>query len=204
MKYRNAVVAVIAAALMLLGACMGTAGATVLCTEAKSPCPKDVPAGTSITMSLSTKSAIFETTSGTVLNTCTGTTIKGTTSNTGGKGTAVKGSASEWTFSGCTKETKMVAPGELEITHIAGTHNGTVRARNYQITVNGLFVNESCIYGAGAGLQLGTLVGGSPATLSISTLVGRQPGGGPFCPAEARWTTAYKVDQPNPLFIEAE
>ncbi|HEV2858726.1 MAG TPA: hypothetical protein VGW80_10025 [Solirubrobacterales bacterium] len=204
MKYLKilGLAAVAAAALMAFA---GSASATVLCNNNTSTtaCTSKVTAGTAIKSELNGGSATLETTGGTVLVTCTGSTVAGTVENAGGSAATVGGKITALTWSGCSKEVKTLVNGELEIHHIAGTDNGTLTAKNTQVTVNGLFENESCIYGAGTGTDLGTLVGGAPATLSISALVKRQTGSGALCPAETRWTASYKVTAPNPLYVAA-
>jgi cytoskeletal protein CcmA (bactofilin family) len=201
MKYLKilGLAAIAAAALMAFA---GSASATVLCANNASTtaCSSKYAAGTVIESSLSA-SATLETTGGTVLDTCTGGKVNGKVENAGSSTTTVSGKITSLTWEGCTKETKTLANGELEIHWISGTDNGTLTAKNTQVTVNGLFEGESCIYGAGAGTDLGTVVGGTNATLLISALVPRQTGSGFLCPAETRWTASYKVTAPNPLYV---
>jgi hypothetical protein len=205
MRYLKMIsLAAVAAAAVMAFVGAGTASATVLCNNngSTTACSSKVGAGTKIVSEL-TGSAILETKEGTVLDTCTGGSVNGSVENAGGAAATVTGKITALTWTGCTKETKTTALGELEVHHIAGTDNGTVTGKNSVVTVAGLFQNESCLYGTGNGTDLGTLVGGSPATIVISTLVPRQAGSGFLCPAEARWTASYKVTAPNPLFVAA-
>jgi hypothetical protein len=189
--------AVAAAALMaFVGA--GTASATVLCKEAKtSGCTNDYASGTSIEATLEGSAELVA--GGFIEDTCTGSTIKGKTSSTGGASSTVGGSASALTWSNCSLTTTTSKLGTLEIHHITGTDNGTLTASGFEVTIAQIFGN--CVYKSGTGNDLGTLKGGAPATISISTTV---TGGGAFgCPSTATWTAAYTVTSPNPLYISA-
>jgi hypothetical protein len=192
---------VASAALMAFGGA-GTASATKLCKNSTNTttCSEPYAASTVIDATLS-GSAILETSGGTVLETCTGSTLKGKTANAGGSTETLKEPIESLTWSGCTKEKRTLTLGELEFHWIAGTDSATLTARNTQWTVGGLFENESCLYGFGTGTDLGTVVGGTNATLSISALVPRQTGSGFLCPAETRWTASYKFTEPSPLYV---
>jgi hypothetical protein len=179
----------------------GTASATVLCNNNASTtaCSSKVAAGTEIKSEL-TGSAILETTGGTTLDTCTGGGVNGKVESAGSSTTTVGGKNSSVTWSGCTVETKTLAPGSLEIHWISGTDNGTLTASGAEVTVNTGFFG-ACVYGTGTGKDLGTLVGGGPATLAISTTVTLTKNESGLCPSETKWTANYKVTQPNPLYV---
>lgn len=190
-----------AATVMCAFAGFGTAGATVLCTEAKTLCPNDFAAGTGLTTSLkSGSSATLWTAGASLYASCSVTSISGTTSNTGGKGTAVKAPA-EWSFGNCTPNFNLLKNGELEITHIAGTHNGTVFARNYEFEMETIF--GKCSYAPPPEYHLGTLVGGAPAILKVNGAVART-GGSLACPPGLWWQMESTVTSPNPLYVESE
>jgi hypothetical protein len=172
----------------------GTAGATLLCPEPS--CAKDYAAGTKMSVSLkSGTSAVFTTTEGTTLNTCNGTTIEGSTANTGGSGIAVKSATAEWSFKNCTSSTTTIKNGELEVTRITGTNNGTVVARGYEITVQTIF--GSCVFGPGTGTDIGTLIGGS-AVMKVNSVLQKISG---LCPSTGRWSAEYTVTSPSPLYV---
>jgi hypothetical protein len=196
MKYMK-MLGLAAVAAMALMAFAGTASATELYSGATT-----LKAGTVIDASL-TGSAILETTGGTVLNTCTGGTVKGKTANNGGPAETVKGNIEELTWTGCTRETITTKPGALEIHHIAGTKDGTVIGSGSEVTINGLF-GTSCVYGTGPGTHLGTLKGttAGDATLAIKATV---PLTIPnwLCPSTAVWNANYTVTQPTPLHVTA-
>jgi hypothetical protein len=198
MKYVKMLsLALVAASALMAFVGAGTASATRIYCGAT-----HCPAGTDISATLKTGStAILETTGGTTLVTCSGSTVAGKTSNTGSSTETVKGPISTLSWSGCTNTVNTIVKGELEIHSASPTNNGTLTAKSTQVTVDGIF-GESCIYGAGAGLNLGTVVGGSPASISISALVPLISGGG-FCPKETRWTANYTVTKPNPLTVHA-
>jgi hypothetical protein len=207
--------AAVAAMALMAFAGAGSASATVLCkvhtlTTGCAAGGQDYAAKTTIHATHTTgTTGILETTGGTTLVTCSESTISGETTNTGSSTTTVDGPVKSFTFGGCTNTVDVIKLGSLEIHHISGTDNGTLTAKETEVTVNGIF-GESCIYGAGAGLNLGTLVGSvttkeqptDPAKITINTIVKRTGGGG-FCPAETRWTASYTVTSPSPLYVSA-
>ena len=196
--------AVAAAALTaLLG--VGSASATVLCqTNMTTGCAAnslDYNAGTIIDLSL-TGSLVLETLGDEPLKTCTGSTIKGKTTNTGSATETVKGVIEQFTLAGCTKPAIVVKNGEFEIHHVTGQHgagNGTLTLRNVEITTDGIF-GTSCIYGSRTGLNMGVIKGGNPASIGISTVMPRIAGGF-LCPAEARLTATYDITSPIPAYV---
>jgi hypothetical protein len=149
-------------------------------------------------MSLKTgTSMVVETTGGSMLQTCTGTTAKGKTGTAGAALVAFSG----WTWSGCSASISTLAPGELEIVHTGGTDNGTVRLKGFETTINTGFFG-ACTYGAGAGgIELGTLSGGAPASLKVNTLLPLTKNESGLCPGEARWTAEFQATEPNPLYV---
>jgi hypothetical protein len=199
MKYMKmlGLAAVAAAALMaFVGA--GTASATVLCktstlTTGCAAAGQDYGANTTVEATLN-GSAILEA-GGFIEDTCTGSTIKGKTTNTGSSTETVSGNASSLTWSNCTFPTKTIKLGTLEIHYTSGD-NGTLTASGFEVTIEQFF--GSCVYKSGTANNLGTLKGGSPATIAISTTV---TGSGFGCPSTATWNANYTVTNPNPLFI---
>lgn len=176
---------------------VGSASATRLCATNTSPCPEswNYFTGTSIRLSLQESSAL-ETTSGTVLDTCTESTIEGPTTTFGGATETVQMALTNVSWGGCTKTTDTIVNGELELHWIEPTGNGTVTGKSTQWTINTVF--GSCTYGFGTGVDLGTLKGGNPATLSINAMLLKISG---LCPSEARWTANYRVTSPWPLWV---
>lgn len=88
--------------------------------------------------------------------------------------------------------------GNLEITNISGTHNGTLKGNDTEVTTSTIF--GSCVYGFAKSLDLGTIVAGSPATLSINAITPKISGNA-TCPAEARWTASYAFTTPSTLTV---
>jgi len=195
------VVLVVAGALVWLGA--GSASATVLCETTTTPCNSPYLSGTVLDASVTSgTTAILETTGGTVLDTCAGGTVKGTTANDGGAGEAVWGSVSSLTFSSCTRATATLKTGEFEIQQIAGTDNGTLISRNAEVTINSIF--GTCVYGtASGGTDLGTLKGGASPTIEVNAVVPKL-GGESACPSHMRLTASYTLAEPKPLYVEPD
>lgn len=174
----------------------GTASATVICktNPGSSECPAgwDYPAGTEGLASIQ-GTATLETVGNppTVLDTCSGGTVKGTSQNTGGASETVKSILTALTWEGCSKTTETLAPGTGELHWIPGTNNGTVTTAGFEVTVNTIF--GSCVYGAGAvGMDMGTVEGGT-GSLAINAIIPRLTGP---CPAESRFTATYVATKP--------
>jgi len=192
--------AVAAMALMAFGA--GTASATKLCTVNTDPCPagSTEPVETEIHATLTANTtAVLETSGGTVLDTCTESTVKGKTAKTAAAtGESVKGDIETLTWGNCTRTTTTEAVGNLELHDAAGADGTLTATGTTEVTIDTIF--GSCIYGTGTGLNLGAVKGGSPATLSIN--VGVPKISGNFaCPATGIWTANYTVTKPTSLFI---
>jgi hypothetical protein len=191
--------AIAAMALMAFGA--GTASATKLCLNSLSTtaCSSHLGIGGTVEGTL-TGSAVLETTGGSTLDTCTGSTVSGKTTTTAATGAAVTGNVETLTWTGCTFPTTTITKGTLEIKHISGTDNGTLTGKGQEVTINTGFFG-ACTYGTGAGTDLGTVVGGNPAKITINALVPLTKNESGLCPAEARWTASYTVTKPNPVYV---
>ena len=189
MKYLK-MLGLAAVAAMALMAFVGAsaASATVLYSGATK-----LGSGTTISAK-SIGTATLATTEGTVLDECTGSTLHGSTSTAGSSTTTVKGPISSLNWGTCTKPTTTIKNGELEIHHIAGTHNGTLTVKGTQVTISTIF--GSCVYTAS---DIGTLVGGNPAKISIVKQNVSLVSG--FCPSHAVWTAEFEVTAPKPLWV---
>lgn len=192
----------------LLGA--GSASATVLCTKYETPCPKgeDYEPGTKIDATLEPEtSLIFKTTTGTLLNTCTSSTIEGKTSTTGSATETVSAVLTTLTFGGCTGKTVEHWLGELEIHYIDDPKNatkGTLTMKATTVTMELFGVN--CVYGTGAAAHIGTFTSDDSmtyATIDFKTNLAKQQGGF-FCPTTIVWEAAYNVTSPKPLYVKKE
>jgi hypothetical protein len=199
MKYLK-ILGLAAVAAMALMAFAGSASATKLYSGA-SP----LGAGTEIKSSLASgTSATLTDTEGHTLDTCTGSTVVGKTSNAGSSTETVKGTIATTglTWSGCTVATSTTEGGELEIHHIAGTTNGTVTAKGFKVSINTVLFGN-CVYTAGTTpIHLGTLTGVTSlnATLHINAIVNKSSG---ICNSTAKWVGTYSVTSPAGLNVEA-
>jgi hypothetical protein len=182
----------------------GTASADELCTTAANA-ENMCPAGSKITEIHATltkgKSGILHNTAGETIVTCTAGTVKGkiTTGNETKK-TGMSGpvEALTWgeTGTACSLPTKTTVLGTIDASS-GGSGATTVKATETQVTINTVFFG-SCVYGAGAGLTLGTIPAGGN-TLNINTVVNKISGGG-LCPETSKWTAEFTVTNHNKVF----
>jgi len=207
MRYAKmlALAAVAAGALMaFIGA--GTASATVLCSTTKEPCPKtqDVPAGTVFHLT-NTGTTLLTDTTGEPLDTCTISTVKGKTTNTGGPLETVLLGVEKLLWEGCTFPTKTLKATDLEIHKIAGTSNGTVTAGGtFEVTINTVFFG-SCIYGVTKGVSIGELTEGKPAIFHANNALAEKFSGSSLaCPETSLWTSTYTVTEPKETTISVQ
>ena len=195
-------VALAISAVMALSA--STASATVFCKNNMSTeaCTEKYEAGTVGLSSLKAgTTAILETLSGTVLDTCTGSSAEETLQNEGSATTTVtaKIPVSSLKWGTCTKTTDTLSGGEGEIHWIAGTDNGTITAKGFEVTANTIF--GSCTYGLGSEMKdWGTIFGGAPGKFVANAIVTKIAGVG-TCPAEVRVTGEYVNTKPEAGYI---
>jgi len=209
MKYLK-ILGLVALAAAALAALVGaSASATVLCKAEENPCSEanEYPKGTSADGSLGESSAIFTDTSGkTVLVTCTGGTVKGELEFPGSKTETPrgKGTAENVKWTGCSTTMHTIAGGEVEIHHIAGTHDGTVVLKSFKTTLNVLGV--SCVYGYGAGTDIGVLRGGPKPTLEINAVLNEEEPKKFLCPDTAKGQATGILTEPAelPVYVEPE
>jgi hypothetical protein len=171
----------------------GAALATKLCAD--SSCTKIYSTGTSLKLSLkSGTSATFKEGGGGLLDTCTGSTINGTTSNS--EGGFITTFGEELTWSGCsnTTDTSSFPSGSLDLEWVIAA-SGRVKHTGNPVTMS-LF-GVSCMY---EGFE-GTLASGSPAALSISSSTMTKVSGGFLCPGFVFFSASYTVTSPQPLYI---
>lgn len=194
--------AVAATVLMaFLGA--GTASATVICKTVPTAgvCPEgwDYPTGTKGKASLEAHtSATLTDSSGNVLATCTGSTVEGTSANTGGATETVKSTLTSLTWEGCSQTTDTINPGSGQLHWISGTVNGTLTTIGTSVTLN--IFGVSCTYGTGVGVDMGTTFGGESGTLTINVILPKVEGGF-LCPSTARFTGKYVATEPTTAYV---
>ena len=177
-----------------------SASSTVLYKEA-TPLGK----GLSISWSLA-GTTILTTTSGTVLEECTGGGMTGVTSTAGGEKESVKGVFEKTgvTWSGCTKTTDTLEGGTFEIRWITGTKNGTVIGSGLKVTIAmAAELGSTCSYTLGTGKDLGELVGviSGDANLGINAVINGAEGNNFLCPSDTKWVASYVVTSPTPLHV---
>jgi hypothetical protein len=182
------------AAMALMALVASSASATSL----TSPAGKKLPANTVIESTLKPGSnAILEDTSGSTLDSCSGSTVSGKTSAE--SGTPLSGNIETLDWSGCTAEaTTTLVNGALSIEGTGGG-NGTLSGSGSRVTVKVFGV--SCVYGTGTGTTLGTVTGGEPAAVDINAVINKLEGGF-LCPSTTKWTANLVVTKPKPLIID--
>jgi hypothetical protein len=209
MKYAKAFGLAAMAALALtafLGA--SSVSATTLCTQTETPCAaanqytttqdKEIEA----TLETGTTTTL-KTTTGSIEDTCSTSTVKGEITNAGSPTTTVAGKVTEIMFGGCTSPTvpNNAAACNLEVHNIAGTDNGTLTGSGCTVTVF-LFGVFDCKYGLGNGTHLGTVTGGAMGTIDINAVVVLIDNS-PLCPSTAVWEAKYTVTKPTGgMFVE--
>jgi len=203
MKYLKmlSLAAVAAASMMVL---VGTASAnTVLCeTTITTGCKNSLwdwdvtPPTTTPVMDFSLKAggtARLTDTSGFIaIATCTGGTVTARVETTTTPKARVEKGNLTWT--GCSQTTHTITGGTLELHHIPGTHNGTVTAGEFAVTVP--FGSNTCSYGFNKHTDIGVLVtsaDGLDAELSINThvelITAHSSASG--CPSSGKWIATY-------------
>jgi hypothetical protein len=202
MKYLKMLgLAAIAAAALMAFAGAGTASADELCTE-----PADAtnmcPTGKLITEihAIGEESAKLEDTNGNTIDTCTAHTvsISNITQGTTVRPIIAHHVTTIWENSGtrCTFPTITITNGSGESKHASGGGT-TVIAKGTEVTIN-TFLFGSCVYGAGASLDLGSIPNGGD-TISINVVVNKT-GGNFACPTTAKWNAKYTVTNHNKVF----
>jgi hypothetical protein len=212
MKYLKHLGLAAAAGMALLAlVAAGVASATQLDRATSGGVTDPLGVGTVIEGSLDGSSVIM-TTGGTTLATCTIGGLKGSLINAGSSSTTVVAKVEKANLTwgpkgaGCTNHTTTLAGGELEVHHIAGTDNGTVTAKGFEWTVDGIF-GVSCAFTFGAGAHMGNLAGTTSATghaaLTFAATITRTLASSGFCPEKTVWKGTYKITSPTGLFIAA-
>jgi len=79
--------------------------------------------------------------------------------------------------------------------------SGTVTEFEDEVTFADPALGTSCVYGGGAGVDLGTLKGGTTATLPVSASLTKISGGF-LCANPASWSGKYTVTTPDTLLVD--
>jgi hypothetical protein len=194
----------VVAAMAVMG--VGTASASKLCTENKTPCPagSTIASGTALKGQLRPGTeAVFTTSLLTVK--CTESTIEGkTTSAGGGAGVNVKGEIATVTWKNCKSgstsctTTALGLPWLSEVSGSAGSGTMTVNKAAGKFTCGGV----TCEYEAASAAT--SVTGGNPAIVKASSVSFKKKGGSFLCPATSTWSSEYEITTPKPLFVESE
>jgi hypothetical protein len=196
--------AVVAAAALMAFAGAGSASAAVLCKTNTNPCTSKWALGTKVEFSLkSGTSALWKTTENLSLKTCTNAKLSGEISAVGSGTEPVKLKVTEDSWTSCTVATTTLKLGEIEITNITSTTNGTVKLKGAEFTTNDPFFGD-CSYGtATGGTDLGTLTSSGTGDTVIDVNAQLAPVGGACCP-DVVWQESFTITSPKetPLFVE--
>ena len=187
MKYVKmlGLLAVAAAALMAFA---GTASATTLTSS-----------GSTYTSSIVAESEGKTSLDGTFTTvTCEESVVKGSVENHG-SGVTAGGNISSLTFSKCNFPVSVKKAGSLEV-HATSGGNGTLTSSGAEITIETSIAN--CIFTTSS-TDIGTLTGGTPATLDIASSAIPRTGHSVFCGGSGTWTGSYKVTTPGNLTVDA-
>jgi hypothetical protein len=131
---------------------------------------------------------------GELIATCTESTVKGKTTNTGSTTESVKGTIEALTFTNCGERTVTANPatlGTLEIHHIAGKDNGTVTSNDTTVTITKTPFG-TCTFQT-ANTDIGELTGrtatGKDPIFHISAIIPHESSN--FCP-NGTWEGKYE------------
>jgi hypothetical protein len=190
-----------ALAAMALMAFLGASSAAATELFAKG---ETLEAGTTIHGTLTAGTSTLSTTDGkTLVDTCTGSTIDGTTSNA--EGEFVNISIGSLTWSGCSVTTDTLTNGSLSISWTEGL-NGTLTGAGSVVTAN--FAGVSCRYGTGSGTHLGTVTGTmgnegeTGGLMDVNAVINEQEPKHFICPDTTRWQASYGVINPAPFYVQ--
>ncbi len=109
-----------------------------------------------------------------------------------GAGKEASGNLSSLSFTGCTNSwhVTVTAAGSLSVAWTSG-HNGTAKSTGAKVTTTRLGV--TCNYETNA-TDIGTVTGGSPATLDISASIPIAAGSSGLCGSgNAKWSGSYST-----------
>lgn len=182
---------------LMLGIClMAFAGvSTASATEIYSG-TTTLSKGTKIAASLQ-GSMTLESTDGTLVGTCTGSSMEGVTANTGGASESVSTELTALSWSGCSFTTDTLSIGELSFGHTSGA-NGTVTGAEIKWTMP---TAVTCRYGTGGGTALGTVTTTTDtskhATIDVDAVINEQEPKSAFCPDTTRWKATYTITTPT-------
>jgi hypothetical protein len=204
MRYLQTLGAAIAVAALtaIIGA--GTASATKLCENNQtSGCTSATVSGSSFKFTAE-DSVKWTGPFGIPINTCTSSTMEGsTTSSGGGAGVSVTGNLTVLTFSSCSHPTTVQTGGTLSIASISGTDNGSITSSGTTVTIheipNIIGNPPTCSY-VTSGSSIGPLTGSLTApTIDVQVSLNAGIMG---CPI-VTWEGHYKYTGSTPSIVSA-
>lgn len=118
-----------------------------------------------------------------------------------GSGITPGGALSSLLFNNCTNGDTVIVnkAGSLEA-HAVGSGNGTLTASGAEITVHVLAQGIKCVYET-INTHIGTLTGGTPATIDVLKATLNRTGGSAFCGTGGLLVAAFKVTTPATLLV---
>jgi len=131
---------------------------------------------------------------------CEESTVSGKTTNE--TGASVSGNVETLTFGKCNCEVKVISKGTLSITYTSGS-NGSLSSNGAEVTAqcSTIFGNVHCIY-VTENTGLGTLTGGTTATMDIESANIPRLSTSALCAETAKWDAKYSVDSPDTLKVQ--
>ena len=154
-------------------------------------------AGSTIDATLASGASFgLSTTDGTnIVGTCTGTELQAKTTSTSG----VSAEITSLAWSGCTSTIDTLTNGNVGISHIPGTDNGTFVSSGAVWTL--MLGGTSCRYGTANGTHLGTITGRTStndhATADISAVINEQEPKAFLCPDTTKASATLTVTTPT-------
>ncbi len=136
-------------------------------------------------------------TDGSLITTCTTSSVSGSTSSPF-TGTSVTGPISSLSFTNCVRTVTVHKAGTLHVAYIAGGTNGTVSSSGTEATVGSPFGYLNCK--TGTGVDLGTLTGSASGHAEIHINAVLNCG---FPVPTAFWKGTYVVTSPTGLGVSA-
>jgi len=192
--------AAVAAAAISLWGMAGSASATALYKGANK-----LGVNTAFQASVVTAMLFKDTAGGmSINNTCKKSLMEGKITKAGGAAETVVLAIENLAWEECSVNTATDTGGTLEVHWLEGTKNGPATLIGTTITINiGL---TPCLYGAGAGIELGTLIGSTAADATIEpiTALEEQAPKRLICPDTIVWTGKYQFNSPTPLHVTKE
>jgi hypothetical protein len=197
-----------AVATMALMAVLGTgsSSATVLCKEYLTPCPQGDGLGkdTQLEMSLRSGQSLTVTDiAKNLIDTCTGSIIKGKTSNAGSATETIKGNVESMTYENCNATFKDLKLGTFEVHYVGPKTTGELTSIGSEVTM--LVAGLSCDYGTVGGVDLGVMESDETETPEFDEETTWKKEEGSFlCPGSIIVKGIYNITAPKKVYFKAK